>query len=486
MKTNIKLIVAAISLCFSGTAVAQQFSSSYFMEGSLYRHELNPAFIGTQNYFSMPFLGNVHVSANGNLGVGDILFNKGGKTVTLLHPDVSLNEAMKNLNENNKFLENVSLPVFSVGFSSFGGFNTIGLNVREFAGFRFGDDIFELLKELKNDKSYNIGQIGVQAQAFLELAFGHSRNLKEVDENLNVGAKVKLLFGAARANAELDDLTLNLGTDKWTATAHARGEINAKGIEITQKYEKYNDESKNTKTDPKTGEKYGYETVDELKTNNAGLGGFGLAFDLGAEYDFKDLVPGLKASMSLLDLGFISWSESHVVENNGTPFEFDGFKNIQVKDGAGTPMSDQTDKIKDDLMNLYRMENKGNVGSSTHGIGATMNIGVEYTLPYYEPIRFGLLSTTRFQGDYSWNEERLSVNYAPCNWFEMNINGALGTFGPSFGWMLNLHPVGFNFFIGMDHLKTRVSKDFIPLNSNSDITLGISFPLNAAPKKTYN
>ena len=106
-----------------------------------------------------------------------------------------------------------------------------------------------------------------------------------------------------------------------------------------------------------------------------------------------------------------------------------------------------------------------------------MNIGVEYTLPMYKKVNFGLLSTTRFQGDYTWNEERLAVNYHPCKWFEFGVNGAVGTLGASFGWIVNLHPRGFNLFLGGDHLLGKLSKQGIPLRSNADIALGINFPL---------
>ena len=117
MKTTIKLTLAAFSFMLTAPAFAQQFSSSYFMEGSLYRHELNPAFEAPQNYFSFPLLGNVNMSVKGNLGVSDVLFNRNGKTVTFLHPDVSPSEALNNINDNNKLIDEFRLPVIAIGFS---------------------------------------------------------------------------------------------------------------------------------------------------------------------------------------------------------------------------------------------------------------------------------------------------------------------------------------------------------------------------------
>ena len=57
---------------------------------------------------------------------------------------------------------------------------------------------------------------------------------------------------------------------------------------------------------------------------------------------------------------------------------------------------------------------------------------------------------------------------------DMNINGGIGTFGPCLGWMLNVHPVGFNFFIGMDHILGKQSKEFIPLSSKASVNLGMN------------
>lgn len=51
--------------------------------------------------------------------------------------------------------------------------------------------------------------------------------------------------------------------------------------------------------------------------------------------------------------------------------------------------------------------------------------------------------------------------------------------GASFGWVINLHPKGFNLFLGMDRTVGKLSKQGIPLRSKADLTLGINFPLGA-------
>lgn len=474
MKTIIRTTLAAAALTLAVTAGAQNSNSSYFMEGALNRHTVNPAFAPQQSYVAMPALGNFNIDVSSNFLIGDLLFQRGGKTVTFLHPDVTKAEALSGLEDINKFRTDVNVQILGAGFNAWGGYNTININARAFAGFHLPYDLFSIAKDLEN-KDYNVGDASIFGQGFAELALGHSR---QITPELRVGAKLKFLFGIARAKAELTDLHLNLtGDNQWTATANATVEANMKGLKITEKQKEYKQEDPN-------GTARTYTTIDDFKTDDFNpLGGFGFATDLGAEYDFNELVPGLKASLALLDLGFISWSESHVVENHGTPFTFNGFSNIKIKDGAGQKFSEQTDELVDKLTDLYRLENKGDQGSNTYGIGTTLNVGVEYALPWYEQVRVGLLSSTRFQEDFGWNEERLSVNYAPCKWFDMNVNGAIGTFGPSFGWMLNAHPVGFNFYLAMDRTLGTVSKQFAPMNKGTQISMGINFPLQAARKK---
>ena len=105
-----------------------------------------------------------------------------------------------------------------------------------------------------------------------------------------------------------------------------------------------------------------------------------------------------------------------------------------------------------------------------------MNIGAEYTLPVYRKMAFGLLNTTRINGDYSWTDFRLSANWKAADVFSMGVNYAIGTYGSSFGWILNVHPGGFNLFLAMDHTMGKLAKQGVPLSSNLSATVGINFP----------
>lgn len=45
-----------------------------------------------------------------------------------------------------------------------------------------------------SETHYDIGDLGIQSNNYIELAFGHSR---KINDKLNVGGKLKFLLGAA-------------------------------------------------------------------------------------------------------------------------------------------------------------------------------------------------------------------------------------------------------------------------------------------------
>lgn len=458
MKSIIKK--TALSLIFAscaGGAMAQSLNAGYFLDGYTYRHELNPAYMG-DSYFSMPVLGNTNVSLRGNMGLENILYrtDRYGLT-TFLNPDVSANEFLGDLNDNNKLNLNLNMAIFSVGFKAFGGYNTIGLNVRVNAGVNMPYDFFDFAKRGMHSENtqYNMDDLSVRSRAYVELGLGHSR---QINHNLTVGAKLKFLVGGADLDATIEDMSVNMSQDQWLVRAHAKVNTSMKGAFYTL------DED---------------GLVDGIDVESPGVGGFGLGIDLGATYKFTEgALKGLTLSAAVLDLGFINWSDNVVAYNQGEDFFFKGFHNIAIEsDGSGRELEDQFDDLQDDLEKLYNVKTDGEVGSRSTMLAATMNIGAEYALPAYDKLKFGLLSSTQFNGPFTWTEARLSANVNPTNWFGASASYAYSTFGSSFGLLVNFHPKGFNFFIGTDCMLGEVNSQFIPMNSNANVSFGFNFIL---------
>lgn len=92
MKKLYTLIAAALL----ATGAAAQNPSAYFMEGSTFRSQFNPAFAPLRGYVNIPVLGGVDINVSGNLALDNVLYPRNGKLVTLLDGSVSANEALGN------------------------------------------------------------------------------------------------------------------------------------------------------------------------------------------------------------------------------------------------------------------------------------------------------------------------------------------------------------------------------------------------------
>ena len=462
---SIKYSVAAVMLAVAGGAMAQGLNSAYYTEDYKFRHDMNPAFANSDNYVSIPALGNVNVNVHGNFGYQDVIMDNpmypntsDKKMTTFMNPYISASKALEGFsNGDNRIAGDVGIMLLSGGFSAFGGYNTIELSSKTSFGMSLPYELFEFAKNIGN-KTYNIGDINVHAMSYAELALGHSR---QINEKLRVGAKVKFLFGLGRADLKLQNMKADLApNDKWTVSGQAVADVSMKGFSYVTETDEYND--------PDRGE---YDKVGDVDLDGFGLSGFGMAVDLGAVYQINE---DWRVNAAVLDLGFISWSNNMQAVNRSDMFEFGGFHDISVKDGSGVDIEDQTDKYGDQIADFINLKDNGDQGGRTTGIGATINVGAEYNLPVYRKITFGALSSTRIKGAYTWTEGRLSANWTPLSWIDGGVSFAVNNFTASMGWVINIHPKGYNFFIGMDHLLGKMSKEYIPLSSNASINLGMS------------
>lgn len=460
-----KHILTAAMLMIGSAAMAQNLNSAYFTDNYAFRHDMNPAYGNDQGYFSIPVLGNVNVNVQGNFGYEDVIMHNprygvdsDKKMTTFMNPYISDSKALDGFaSGNNRVVGNVNLTILSAGFKGFGGYNTIEINSKSSFGMSLPYELFAFARNIGNN-TYNIGDIGINAQSYAELALGHSH---KINDKLRIGAKLKFLFGLGRADFKFKDVKADLsGTDKWTVSGDALTEVSVLGFSYKTKTEEYKDETKGT-----------YEKVDDIEVDGYGLSGFGMAVDLGAIYKIND---DWTVSASVLDLGFINWKNNIRAVNRSKSFEFNGFHDTSVKSEGGNTIDDQTDKYSDQIKDFINLRNDGDKGSRSTGIGATVNLGCEYTLPVYRKMTFGLLSSTRINGDFTWTEGRLSANWKPLKWIDGGVNFAVSSFTTSMGWVLNLHPKGINLYVGMDHILGKTSKEFIPLSSNANVSLGMS------------
>jgi hypothetical protein len=453
-KNNIiSAFATAIVLLYSGSLSAQSLSSGYFLDNYTYRYQLNPAFGNERGFASTPVLGNINADFRGNLNLTDVIYKSDGKTVLFTNPQISSAEVMDNISDKNIIGTNLKFDIVNVGFKALGGYNVVGVDVRANINALIPGSLFELAKEGVANKTYDITNLKASANAYAELTLNHSH---QINSKWRIGGTLKFLLGAGNVDAYFNQAQLTLGQDSWTALTNADIYASVGGLSYKHKI--------NSDT--------GHEYVSGAKIDGYSIQGFGMAVDLGAEYKVKDF----SFSAAVLDFGFMNWGKTQYASTNGTQSVNTDAYIFNVSDDAANSFSDEWDIFKDDLSNLYQLNDEGELSSRTRMLAATVNAGVDYALPVYRRLHFGLLNTTRINGDFTWTKFRLSANVNPINALSVNANIGYGTYGFDFGWLVNFSISGFNIFLGMETASFKLAKQGVPLNSNVSANFGITYP----------
>ena len=466
MKKSLRYMAAALTMAAAILPTsAQELRTSYFMETSNYRHQMNPALLDSP-YFGM-FFSNINIGMTGNIGAKQFIFDTNGlpgytgnyRYTTFMDPNVDAKTFLNKLHDKNRFDLYLNYNLFSVGFKAWGGVNLLELNLRSNTNLTLPKGLFEFAKTAGEKEHYEFGGLGMRTQNYMELALGHYRDL---NKQWRVGGKLKFLIGAAYADFTADNVTLDMTEDAWRIQSNAQMKASLLKSDVI-----HEDPSKNSAD--------GRPRVKELDNFGFSLPGFGMALDLGVTYK---PIENLTLSAAITDLGFISWKNTHHASSQGD-YTFDGFDNIYIgsdKDQT-EDIDDQFDQIGDDLEEMFSVYDDG-TKTATQVLAATLNVGAEYKLPAYDKLKFGFLYTSRIHGKYSWHQGMLNVGVRPVKWFECNVNGAVTSTGVTAGGMLSLKAPHFNFYIAADRFFSKMGKQGVPLNSsNGNITFGMTFPL---------
>lgn len=466
MKKSLRYMAAALTMAAAILPTsAQELRTSYFMETSNYRHQMNPALLDSP-YVGL-FFSNINIGMTGNIGAKQFIFDTNGlsgytgnyRYTTFMDPSVDAATFLNKLHDKNRFDLYLNYNLFSVGFKAWGGVNLLELNLRSNTNLTLPKGLFEFAKTAGEKEHYEFGGLGMRTQNYMELALGHSR---DINDQWRVGGKLKFLIGAAYADFTADNVTLDMTEDAWRIQSNAQVKASLLKSDVI-----HEDPSKNSAD--------GRPRVKELDNFGFSLPGFGMALDLGVTYK---PIENLTLSAAITDLGFISWKNTHHASSQGD-YTFDGFNNIYIgsdKDQT-EDIDDQFDQIGDDLEEMFSVYDDG-TKTATQALAATLNVGAEYKLPAYDKLKFGFLYTSRIHGKYSWHQGMLNVGVRPVKWFECNVNGAVTSTGVTAGGMLSLKAPHFNFYIAADRFFSKMGKQGVPLNSsNGNITFGMTFPL---------
>ena len=477
-----KIIIIILTALFALNVQAQTLRTSYFMDKYSNRHQRNPAMSPAWGYIHLPGLGsqiNLNILQS-NMKLSDYLYpvGKNGSLATFLHPDVSSKEFLRNIGRGGETIgTDGNLGVLGFGFyTKQDRFWSFDLKVRANGGIAVPKDFFALLKDMEVGlgKTYNLKNFNAAGRAYVEMAFGHAR---DINENIRVGAKLKPLIGIADVRLRVDDAALYSDQDIIRLNVRASGSALGNFIQI----------------EDSAGIVKEITTPENLAVQDL-FGGYGAAIDLGVTWNLDNilgsLLPGLPlngftASFGLTDFGFIRYKNAAKAEFNKS-FVYDGFY-VNVDDNEFEFNADHiTEQFEDLLENFRKVPSDKGV---SRGLRTTTNVGLEYSF-LDNKMSAGLLWSTHFGLPKVFNELTFSYNLRPCNWFALSLSSSVANgFFRSAGWAMNITPkYGLTFFIGMDYIPfawTPKLDDFdwgtrlgVPIhNTNFNLNFGMSIPL---------
>ena len=494
-----KLIgVFFIMLVCTLSANAQFLRTSYFMEGTHYRQQLNPALTPTKGYFNLPVIGAVNATVGStSLGYQDIIdiIDDGDDFYT--KPDF-----MNRLKDNNKLNVNFSTEILSAGWYKGKNFWSFNIGLRTDIGANLTKSMFTFLNEMETveenwrNSNYDISGQQLNINAYTEIGLGLSR---QINSRLTVGARVKALLGIGNMELKLNRVAMsaNLPSDQqinqWSSESYWNSMTPSQAAQAAQELkDKFNNyhanltvgaELKSSFKGLELQEEEGkdYVTDFDFDSGKLGIAGYGFGIDLGASYKILD---NLTVSASILDLGFISWSKSStkIASANPDPIDIKGstYANMVDPNNPNTVMN-AVNQLQNDAQGYMDRVTNGDVldydmlqlevsdakESRKSRLASILVLGAEYGF-FNNKLAVGVLSTTRFVQPDALTELTFSANYRPKSWFNVALSySAIQSAGKSFGLGLKLGPL----FVGTDYM-------FLGKNSNSvNGFVGVSIPL---------
>lgn len=265
---------------------------------------------------------------------------------------INLRKLANSLNDENSLDFSLKENVLFGGFRLNHGFLTVAYNIRSEGNFGFDKGLFDLLaygnSAFVGDDNPATANLNLNMKVFQELAVGYQM---KVTPKLSIGARGKLLFGAA--NVATESMSLRLYTDPDTYALRVYEDI-ALNVAMPAPLR--------------------FEDGKLLTNGQFSIGGLfgnvGFAVDLGVDYQVSDRF-GLVAAIA--DLGFIRWrkgtqrlegniNESGQFYDNGS-FLFEGLDIDQLQ----RIISDEyyRELFMDTLRDYFRIGSEGLEGYTT-------------------------------------------------------------------------------------------------------------------------
>lgn len=438
-------VVLSFLLFWSIAAKAQTSSTSYFMDRTLHRHELNPSLVPEEDYFDL-FIGHTFGQFSSNLTAKQLFFVKpDGQLTTGFNQDYH-QQFLQGISANNHISAEINYSIFSTGWRRSSSYYTVGAALKAHAGTTLSKDMLAFALEAPNtDQPTTTSLVPLSAfgSTYAELAAGYSYRFTQSAQGLRIGAKLKLLLGLADARATYTQGDLYTSLDSTNLTAKGT-------FRYSSMY-------------PLSLHSFNFGTPNYGNV----ISGLGLAFDFGAEY--RMINDQLRFSLAVIDLGFLSWFRTAAVVGK-TDVNIN-LPNFLDPEQAKAFQQEFIEAIKPKKDPLY-------IDGYTNMITAKILAGVEYAFAQ-DRVSVGLLYKATLAPIRTYQEVTLSCNYRPIREVALSASysALLGGYS-NIGFALNINPGPFNLFIAMDYIPLEWGAPAIPLSTSTlNVQFGIGWNL---------
>lgn len=440
MKSRIALIPILIFSLACLSAKAQNEGTLYLMNSLPQVVYLNPAFIPKYKVsVGIPGSSIMTMYSNNGFSYNDLVTKEKGVATA------DLNRFYSKLKPKNFITQANEIELFRLSLKVHDKFYlTWNISAKTYARFMLPKDLMGIF--IKGTAPF-IGSTATLAPKFDALAFLESSigGAYKVDDNLVVGARVKILKGVLNANSKKAALNLSVDPSNYALTIKGDADIQTSGI--------------NNIDNAQVG--------DFLKNN-------GLGIDLGATYHLMDKI---NLSASIVDLGFINW------KNDGYSYKLDPTKAKYTFDGIDlnkvlTDDVDYLETIGDSISNNFEFQ-EGKLASYKTSIPTKIYVGGHYELQ--KDLTAGIVLYSEIFGGRSTFGTTLGVNKNFGKYF--TATGSYTASSNSFtniglGTSLNLSPIQF-YLVGDNILAPllggRELNNFLNRTQMFNIRMGLNF-----------
>lgn len=346
------------------------------------------------------------------------LYHKKPNTVADTAYMVDLPLFMSKLRKTTNMRFDTQIELFNIGINTENMFISVALTEKFKYGVSLPYDMFEFVLNgnipyMEQNKPHDFSGLDMNFTHYRELAVGGSM---QANDKLNLGGRVKILFGMANVNTNIDELSLYTDPDDYSMTLTTDMKIQS-SLPVYYDYIVHaNAQGSLDSIDFDLNE----ASLQAFEDNPVGyfvnLKNIGLGFDLGASYK---LTPEIDLFASLTDFGFISWNTNP--QNMVSKGQYD-YRGIEIELWENDEeMEESMQEFVDTLFNTFK-PSLLETGYITW-LPSSIYLGGKYK--FHELLHFTALYRGEFYRKNYMQSLTLGVNSNLTNWFSAHLTYSL-------------------------------------------------------------